>query len=293
MSTDRRGQKDQKVALVTGGAIRLGRAIALELGRCGFKVVVHHRQSTDEAEQTVADIEALGVPAVALAADLTREEEIVSLFEVAQTALGRIDLLVNSAGTYGRVPLAELTSERIDAFHALNLRAPLLCIREAVRHFPGGVGSVVNITDIAALVPWRGFSAYSASKAALCHATRCLALELAPKVRVNAVAPGPVLLPASASRSMLDALARKVPLQRAGDGAKDVAQAVAYLATASYVTGHVLPVDGGLRFSDDGREQVCAVGVAIHDLSLLGLWRRLVEQVGTSSIEHIIPGGYE
>jgi pteridine reductase len=245
-----------RAALVTGGGTRLGAVIARRLADAGADLAVHFHHSREGADAEVAHARDRGRRAVTLAADLRDPAAIPKLFDAALRDLGRLDLLVCGAAVYGRIPLQATTAEDLDRFYALNQRAPLLCIREAAARFTEGRGAVVNVADIGGLVPWSGYAAYASTKAALVHMTRCLALELSPKIRVNAVAPGPVLLPEGTDEAAREALRARVPLGRVDDAADDVAEAVLYLATAGYVTGHVLPVDGGLRFTDDGRRQV-------------------------------------
>ena len=231
-----------KVALVTGGGIRLGRAIALALAEAGASVAVHAASSAKEARE-VARL--AGGDARAFTADLREPEQIARLFDEVDDAFGRLDLLVNNAGVFEKLPAADLTLERWRRMFSINVEAALLCSQAArLRMLPNGGGAIVNLADIAAARPWRGYAHYSASKAALVALTKSLAIEWAPEIRVNAVAPGAVLPPESSTQRELEKLAAGVPLGRLGD-AGDVARAVLYLATEPYVTGVVLPVDGG------------------------------------------------
>jgi pteridine reductase len=214
-----------KTAIVTGGARRVGRAIVKELAAAGARVVVHHHSSTPEPDGVAvqADLRAPGAA-----------EKIVA-------AAGHVDILVNSAAGYARTPLDALTDEAWESMLALNLTAPMRLIRAAV---PAGVTSVVNIVDIAAWQPWPNWLAYSTSKAGLLHLTRCLALELAPRVRVNAVAPGTVAFPEDWDAERRARMEAKIPLGHAGTP-EDVARAVRFLCEQDYLTGVCLPVDGG------------------------------------------------
>jgi pteridine reductase len=223
----------QRVALVTGAGIRVGRAIAEELADAGWRVAAHYQRHRPSRRfvSFQADLREPGGPA-----------ELASAF---RAKLDRLDLLVNNAGVFAAAPLDETDAAFFDSQMTLNARAPLLLTRALAPLLARARGSVVNIADIGGgLVAWRGFSAYAASKAALVRITQCLALELAPKVRVNAVAPGAVLWPDGFPAADRRDLTRRIPLQRAGTPG-DVAQAVRYLAEAAYVTGAVLPVDGG------------------------------------------------
>lgn len=242
-----------KTALVTGAARRVGRAIALELARAGADVLVHYHASRDEAEGTVAAIEALGRRAAALPADLTRPAEVDGLVEAARRAVSRLDILVNSAAAYERHPLAGITPERWDAMLALNLRAPFLLSRAAaplMRENGGGV--IINIADVAGRRPWPNHLHYAVSKAGLLAMTRCLALELAPEIRVNAVAPGTVLPASGQSPEDLAAILDRTPLGRFATP-EEIGKAVAFLAGGpGSITGEILTVDGGRSINSTG-----------------------------------------
>jgi pteridine reductase len=234
----RRTPPARRVALVTGAGARVGRAIALNLAAHGWTVAAHwhtHRPPRG---------------LVALRADLAEPDgpdALAAAFRGA--ALGRLDLLVCSAAGFERRTLEETDAAAFDAQLDLNARAPLLLARAFARLLRRSRGSIVNVADVGGgLVPWAGYAAYCASKAALVRITECLALELAPRVRVNAVAPGTVLWPESYPASLRSELAARIPLRRAGRP-EDVAEAVRYLAGAAFVTGAVLPVDGGRRLS--------------------------------------------
>ncbi|HET7752366.1 MAG TPA: SDR family oxidoreductase [Anaeromyxobacteraceae bacterium] len=230
----------RRVALVTGAGARVGRAIALDLAEHGWTVAAHHWSHPPPRglEPYQADLSSPEGPAALARAFRARHD--------------RLDLLVCNAARFERRELAEIDAEAFDAQMDLNARAPVLLARAFLPLLRRSRGSIVNVADIGGgFVPWAGFTAYAASKAALVRATECLALELAPRVRVNAVAPGTVLWPASYPASQRAELTRRIPLRRAGSPA-DVAQAIRYLADAPYVTGVVLPVDGGRRLSGRG-----------------------------------------
>jgi pteridine reductase len=239
--------------LVTGGGVRLGRALALafaaEGGPGGVAVAVHHRSSAGPAAAVVAQIEAAGGRAVALQADLSTASGCAALAAQTEAALGGLDVLINSAADYAAVPFAQLTPEAWDAMQALNTRAPFLLTQALLPALqasgrPGG-GCVINLTDIAADRPVPGFAHYCVSKAGLTALTRALALELAPAVRVNAIAPGTVLAPEHLAEATLAAILATIPLGRFGSP-DDIVQAALYLALrAPYVTGQILAVDGG------------------------------------------------
>ena len=233
-----------KVALVTGGARRVGRAIALALGRAGADVTVHFNRSAGEAEATADEIRALGARADTVQADLVDPAAIEAMFATVGDKFGRLDVLVNNAAVFERTPLESLTAEQWDSQMAVNARAPALCIARAIGLMADG-GSIVNITDASASRPWGGFGAYCASKAALAALTKSAAKALAGRnVRVNAVAPGVVQWDDAATADQRRAVLDQVPLRRAG-AAEDVAAAVVFLAASDYITGQVLRVDGG------------------------------------------------
>jgi pteridine reductase len=233
---------DGKSVLVTGGAHRLGGAIAEALSARGAKVVIHHHSSAAAASALAQRLPGAKV----VAGDLRRPEGARAVVAAAAGAYdsGSLDALVNSAAGYARTPLLELTDEAWEEMLALNLSAPMRLIRAALGH---GLTAVVNVVDVAAYQPWPGYAAYSVSKAGLLHLTRCLALELAPTVRVNAIAPGTVAFPVDPINWDEARRARQVariPLGRSGTLA-DAARAVRYLLEEDYLTGVCLPVDGG------------------------------------------------
>jgi pteridine reductase len=226
-----------RVALVTGAGVRVGAAIARDLAARGWKVAGAYRIHRPR-----------GLSAV-LEADLSRPDGPAALAAAFRARFSRLDLLVNSAASFDELSLEETDAAAFDAQMDLNARAPLLLVRALLPLLRRSGGSVVNVADVGGgLVPWKGFTAYAASKAALVRATECLALELAPRIRVNAVAPGTVLWPEHYPPARRRALAARIPLGRAGTG-QDVADAVRYLADAPFVTGAVIPVDGGRHLS--------------------------------------------
>jgi pteridine reductase len=222
-----------RVALVTGAGIRVGNAIARDLARHGWRVAAHYRTHRPRGF------------AAALEADLARPDGPAELAAAFRARFSRLDLLVNAAAAFDAIPVEETDAAAFDGQMDLNARAPLLLVKALLPLLRRSRGSVVNVADVGGgLVPWRGHAAYAASKAALARLTECLALDLAPEVRVNAVAPGTVLWPESYPRSLRRRLTSRIPLGRTGEP-DDVAQAIRYLADAPFVTGAVLPVDGG------------------------------------------------
>lgn len=245
-----------KKALVTGGGVRVGKAIAIALAEAGASVAVHHHRSVAAAQQVVARITGASTgsrEAFAVRADLTQPDEVERMFEQLDGKLGgKLDVLVNSAGIMERVAAADLLPDRWQRMFALNVEAPLWCSQAARMRMlsnatPGG--AIVNVTDISAERPWRGYAHYCASKAALVSLTKTLALEWAPDIRVNAVAPGAVMLPEGTSAEEVARLEAAIPAKRLGS-AEDVAETVVFLASGpAYVTGQVIAVDGGRSIS--------------------------------------------
>jgi pteridine reductase len=239
-----------KVAVVTGGAVRLGRAISLALADAGATVVVHYSRSAAPADETVAEIVSRGGRAAAVAADFADPVAAATgLMQAAVDQFGRVDVLVNSAAIFEKGSLAATTEAEWDRHFAVNLKAPTFLCREfAARHTPGNAGSIVNIADWRGLRPHPGHLAYTLTKAALVALTEILAQELAPDIRVNAVAPGAILPPPGAGQEYMQRLAEKVPMRRTGS-VNDVTSAVLYLLQADFVTGEVLAVTGGEHLS--------------------------------------------
>ncbi len=238
---------DGRVALVTGGGIRLGRAIVQALAAEGATVAVHHHGSGEAARVLVAELRRAGRRADAFQADLTEDAQLAALVPAVERALGPVHVLVNSAARFTHAAFLDTDASMLDAEWRLNARAPFLLTRSAARGMvERGAGVVVNVLDIGgALVPWRSYSAYCMTKAALHMLTQVLALELAPHVRVNAVAPGTVLPPESLGPEEREQLRMRIPLERFGTP-EDVAQTVRFLVTGpDFITGQVVAVDGG------------------------------------------------
>lgn len=243
---------DQRVVLVTGSARRLGRAIALGLGSRGARVIVHYGASEREAHATRDDVRALGVDSEAFGADLAEPTEIDALFERIEARFGALDVLVNNAAIFESGPLDDVTLEAWQRSLDVNLTAPFLCSQRAARLMRDSAanrdapGVIINMADLSGIHPWREHVQHGVSKAGLIHLTRIMARELAPEVRVNAIAPGPILPPPGVDASDEDWLstAERVPLRRLGH-TDDIVEAIAYLISADFVTGSILRVDGG------------------------------------------------
>jgi pteridine reductase len=232
-------------ALVTGAGRRVGRAIALALGERGMHVAVHYNASAAGAEETATLVREAGGEATTFSANLLDPDAPAALVDDVATRLGGLAVLVNSAAGMQRTPLPDVTPAAWDAIFALNLRAPFFAAQAAARHMADG-GAIVNIADLAAFETWPAYVPHGISKAGIVQMTRALARAMAPSVRVNAVAPGAVMLPDEWGPDAAERLARTTPLGRLG-GATDVAQAVLYLLDADYVTGETIVVDGGRR----------------------------------------------
>jgi pteridine reductase len=237
-----------RVALVTGAAHRVGKAIALELAEAGAHLVIHYNSSENAARETVAEIQALGRRAVALRADLSQSAQIDSVFAQAEAEFGGLEVLVNSASIMESGDVRTLPLDAWNRALAVNLTAPFLCAQQAARLMQSqGAGVIVNLTDGSALRPWATYPAHSVSKAGLVMLTQVLAKALAPTIRVNAVCPGPVLKPSEWDEARWSRVGQSTLLKRAGSG-YDVARAVRFLIENDYVTGETLVVDGGERF---------------------------------------------
>jgi NAD(P)-dependent dehydrogenase (short-subunit alcohol dehydrogenase family) len=235
-----------KVALVTGGAVRVGLEIARALADAGADVAIGYRRSAAEARAAVRDLEARGVRAAALRADVARPREARALVTAAVKRLGRLDILVNNAALFFRTPVLTTTIVQFDRLLAVNLRAPFFLSQAAARAMGRRGGRIINIADVGAVRAWAGYVPYGISKAGVLMLTRGLAAALAPRIQVNAVAPGVVLLPEGFPRVSGRRLTARIPMGRHGRPA-DVAQAVRFFATCSdYITGQVLFVDGGM-----------------------------------------------
>jgi pteridine reductase len=233
-----------RVALVTGAGRRVGRAIALALGRRGMRVVVDYNASRAGADETARAIAADGGDAAVESADLVRPGAPEALVDRVIARQGALDVLVNSAAVMLRTPVGEVRLEEWDAMFALNVRAPFFLTQHAAPALRRARGTVVNIADLAAFESWPAYVPHGMTKAAVVQMTRALAKALSPEVRVNAVAPGVVLLPEGWTEADAERLRSTTPLARLGSP-EDVAQAVVFLLEADYVTGEVIRVDGG------------------------------------------------
>lgn len=231
-----------QVALVTGAAKRIGRGIALRLASDGADLVVNYLSSRPEAESLVREIEAMGRKALAVQGDVAQRADVQRLFQTVEERFGRLDILVNNAAIFFSAKFQELTEEQWDRIMNANLKSQFLCCQAAAPIMKRqGRGRIINLSSLGGILAWPAFTHYCVSKAGSIMLTRCLARALAPEIMVNSVAPGTIQFPGEPPDA--DYIQR-VPLHRTGTG-DDIAGAVSYLATADFVTGQVIVVDGG------------------------------------------------
>lgn len=234
-------------ALITGAGIRVGRAIALALADAGYDLIVHANRSADSAEQLAAEVRARSRDAVVVQADLSQPDGVTALARCVAKIRAPLDVLVHNAGLYRAVPFADISRAAYRTMQAINLEAPFFltqALLPKLRAAPAGA-LVVHITDIAAERAEVPYTHYMVSKAGLLALTRSLAVELAPEIRVNAVAPGTVAFPSDFPDSQAQAIRARIPLGRVG-APEDIARAVVFLARdGGYITGQVINVDGG------------------------------------------------
>jgi len=236
----------EKTLLVTGGAKRLGRAIALAGAEQGASIAITYRESAREAESIIEEIAQHGVEAFAIRCDVTDEKSVQEMVKEVARELGGIDVLVNNAANYESVDFEKITVAQWDAIFASNTRGPFLVSREALPHLKKRKGRIVNMGSLGGLRPWATNAHYCSSKAALHMLTKVMAKALAPDVAVNAVAPGMIDLGEKSAAEFMKKMAKQTPMRRNGM-ASDIAAAVMFFASApKYITGQVLAVDGGL-----------------------------------------------
>jgi NAD(P)-dependent dehydrogenase (short-subunit alcohol dehydrogenase family) len=242
----------RKVAVVTGGAVRLGRAITLGLAEAGYDLVVHYNSSAGPARDTVRQVDALGRRAVSVQADLGTGAGARALAAAVDDAYGRLDLLVNSAATFERADLMQVDEEQWDQVMNVNLKGPFLTVQAAGEMLKACRGTVVNLVDLSAFQPWTRYPHHSVSKAGLMHLTKILARVMAPHVRVNAIAPGAVLPPDDFSDEERRRELERTPVGELGTP-EDIVRTVLFLAGSPFMTGEVVVVDGGRGLSGLGR----------------------------------------
>jgi 3-oxoacyl-[acyl-carrier protein] reductase/pteridine reductase len=267
-----------KVALVTGAGKRIGRSIALRLASDGADIAVNYLSSWNDAEAVAVQIRALGRRSLTIQADVSRKSEVEAMFAAVEREFGRLDILINNAGIFFREKFEELTEDQWDHIMTVNLKSQMLCSQAAAPLMrrnetsdgatadgvmAGGEaavkGRIINLASLGGLLPWPAYTHYCVSKAGVIMLSRCLARALAPDILVNAVAPGTIEFPEqfagdpphhksppseSPDAAHIEDYIRRVPLQRTGTG-DDIADAVSFLAHSNFITGQVLPVDGG------------------------------------------------
>jgi pteridine reductase len=237
-------QLQGRVALVTGGAKRLGRTVALRLAHEGADVAIHYGKSATEARELVGEIEKLGRQAAAFSAELTDVSAIQKIVADVASHFGRLDILINGAANFLSTKFGETTEQSWDASLDTNLKAPFFCSQAAAPYLAEcGRGVIINFADVGGLLGWQEFIPHSLSKAGIILMTRVLAKELGPAVRVNAIAPGTITMPGDPPEWEED-FVRRAPLRRSGRP-EEIADAVFYIVTAEFMTGHVLILDGG------------------------------------------------
>jgi pteridine reductase len=237
------GKLQGKVGLVTGAGKRLGRAVALRLAEEGMDVAVHYGSSAKEAAEVAGRIQEMGQKAVALKADLRSVDEIRRMVLEVGNELGRMDLLVNSAANFLPGSVISTTEEVWDASLDTNVKSPFFVSQAAAPMLRRSKGAIVNFSDTGGVLGWPGFIGHSVAKAGVINLTKSLAKALAPDVRVNAIAPGTITMPGDPPEWEQE-FVKLAPLKKSGKPS-DVADAVVYLATAEFLTGHTLVLDGG------------------------------------------------
>jgi NAD(P)-dependent dehydrogenase (short-subunit alcohol dehydrogenase family) len=243
---DRQKPLSGKTALITGGARRLGRAMALAFAEAGADIAITFRESVKEAQHTVIDVGSFGGRAVALRCDVTDENSVRSAIKEMVKELGGIDILVNNAANYETAEFEDLTLKQWDAIFASNTRGPFLVSRESVKQLRERRGKVINMGSLGGLRPWATHAHYCSSKAAVHMLTKVMAKALAPEIAVNAIAPGMIDLGEKAAAAFMKKMARETPMGRNGTG-EEIAAAALFFATAPhFITGQILAVDGGL-----------------------------------------------
>lgn len=236
-----------KIALVTGSAHRLGRAIALGLAGQGCSILLHYHGSGDAAVDTLAEIQALGVQAASVKADLSSHQGIQSLFQALDRSFAGLDILINSAAIMQRIDIRNVQEKDWDQTININLKAPFFLLQMAAERMQQqSQGIVINIGDIIGLRPNPSYPVHSIAKAGVKALTEVAALAYAPTIRVNAIVPGLVLKPETMLQERWQSLAKQTPIQRSGS-ARDVVEAVLYLCRSEYITGETLVVDGGMQ----------------------------------------------
>ena len=232
------------VALVTGGAVRAGRAITVALADAGYDMVVNYHSSEEAARSLEVELTGQGRKVLLAPGDVSDASAVERIGQRVRDRFGRLDVLVNNAATFISTPLLEIGSDEWDSVMGVNLKGPHLMVREFAPLLLESGGSIVNVADHMGLKPWVRYDHHSIAKAGLVHLTRIQAVALAPKVRVNAVAPGLVLAPESMSEAAVEREVQSTLLRRAGTP-EDLTRTVLFLVESPFITGQTIVVDGG------------------------------------------------
>ncbi len=233
-----------RVALITGGAVRVGRAITLGLAEAGYDVVINYHTSESEARSVSSRVSELGRNSVIVPGDVSSADDVLKVADEVRRTYGRLDLLVNNASLFPRTPLLEVEEGEWDRVMGVNLKGPFLMVKATADLLTAARGRVINLVDLSALQPWVEHPHHSVSKAGLLHLTRVMARALAPHVRVNAIAPGAVLLPEDYDEDARQRSKESAALGTLGSP-EDVVQTVLFLERSPFITGEVIVVDGG------------------------------------------------
>lgn len=236
---------DGKVALITGGARRVGRAISMALASGGADIVINYHNSAEDAESLKGEVERMGRRATSFQADVSRPNQIRALIQHVRDEFGRLDIVINNASLFESVPVLQITEEMWDRVLATNLKGPFFVAQSAVPLLrESGGGNIINIADLSAFQAWPSYAHHSVSKAGLVHLTKVLARALGPDIRVNGIAPGTVLPPEDYNGTGSDGTIDRRIIARTGTP-EDVTGAIEYLLQGNFVTGQIVIVDGG------------------------------------------------
>lgn len=235
-----------RVVLVTGGARRIGQALAMAMAERGAHVAFSYRSAAAEARATQAQLQERGVKALAIRADISRRADVAAMFRKIRQRFGRLDVLINSASNFERAPLATLSERDWDHAMETNLKGPFLCALFASRMMRRRrAGKIINIADWAGVRPYRDYLPYCVSKSGVIGLTKALAKELAPAIQVNAIAPGPIMPPEGMTPAQRARIAARVPLRRWGSPQDIVQTALFLIEGTDFMTGSTVFVDGG------------------------------------------------
>lgn len=235
-----------KVALITGGAHRVGKAMALGLAKEDVKLALHYNQSEHAAQETLSEIQSLGKKAILIQGDFSKVDQIEKVVNTCYEYYQSIDILINNAAVYFKTPLLETSEEQWDELFNINLRAPYFCSQVAAQMMKKqNSGKIINIADVAGISPWPDYIPYSATKAGLISITKGMAIALAPQIQVNAIASGTVLMTENATSDYTNKIKDETLLKKIGSP-QDIVNTVIFLLKGSdYLTGEVIVVDGG------------------------------------------------